>query len=50
MVTRRKRGITRENKIMMNEMSRVLQKMHDGNAIYFSAMGVDNRVERNYMH
>ncbi|MGJ8641499.1 MAG: right-handed parallel beta-helix repeat-containing protein [Opitutaceae bacterium] len=40
----------RENKIMMNEISRVLLKMHDGNAIYFSAMGVDNRVERNYMH
>ena len=40
----------RENKIIMNDISRTLLKLHDGNAIYFSAMGVDNWVERNYLH
>ncbi|TWU37914.1 hypothetical protein Q31b_47030 [Novipirellula aureliae] len=40
----------RENKIVMNDISRVLQKLHDGNAIYFSAMGSNNLAERNYMH
>ncbi|MGJ8640521.1 MAG: right-handed parallel beta-helix repeat-containing protein [Opitutaceae bacterium] len=40
----------RENKIIMNDISRTLLKLHDGNAIYFSAMGVDNLVERNYLH
>lgn len=40
----------RENKIRMNDISRTLLKLHDGNAIYFSAMGEDNLVERNYLH
>ena len=40
----------RNNKIIMNDISRTLLKLHDGNAIYFSAMGVDNWVERNYLH
>ncbi|MEP4078397.1 right-handed parallel beta-helix repeat-containing protein [Haloferula sp.] len=40
----------RENKIIMNDISRTLLKLHDGNAIYFSAMGEDNLVERNYLH
>ena len=40
----------RENKIIMNDISRTLLKLHDGNAVYFSAMGVDNWVERNYLH
>ncbi|VGO11754.1 hypothetical protein PDESU_00300 [Pontiella desulfatans] len=40
----------RENRIVMNDISRTLLKLHDGNAIYFSAMGEDNVVERNYLH
>ena len=40
----------RENKIVMNDISRTLLKLHDGNAIYFSAMGENNVVERNYLH
>ncbi|MEP4079818.1 right-handed parallel beta-helix repeat-containing protein [Haloferula sp.] len=40
----------RENRIVMNDISRTLLKLHDGNAIYFSAMGEDNLVERNYVH
>lgn len=40
----------RENRIIMNDISRTLLKLHDGNAIYFSAMGEDNWVERNYLH
>ena len=40
----------RENKILMNDISRTLLKLHDGNAIYFSAMGEDNWVEHNYLH
>ena len=40
----------RENKIVMNDISRTLLKLHDGNAIYFSAMGENNWVERNYLH
>ncbi|MGJ8641878.1 MAG: right-handed parallel beta-helix repeat-containing protein [Luteolibacter sp.] len=40
----------RENRIVMNDISRTLLKLHDGNAIYFSAMGEDNLVERNYLH
>ncbi|TWU38830.1 hypothetical protein Q31b_39080 [Novipirellula aureliae] len=41
---------SRENKISMNDISRTLLKLHDGNAIYFSAMGENNVVERNYLH
>ncbi len=40
----------RENRIVMNDISRTLLKLHDGNAIYFSAMGENNWVERNYLH
>jgi hypothetical protein len=40
----------RENRIAMNDISRVLLKLHDGNAIYFSAMGENNVVENNYLH
>ncbi|WP_283435541.1 right-handed parallel beta-helix repeat-containing protein [Neorhodopirellula lusitana] len=40
----------RENRISKNDISRTLLKLHDGNAIYFSAMGKDNVVERNYLH
>lgn len=40
----------RENRIIMNDISRTLLKLHDGNAIYFSAMGEDNLVQRNYLH
>ncbi len=40
----------RKNKIVMNDISRTLLKLHDGNAIYFSAMGENNLVERNYLH
>jgi hypothetical protein len=40
----------RENRIVMNDISRTLLKLHDGNAIYFSAMGENNVVERNYLH
>ncbi|MDF7822659.1 right-handed parallel beta-helix repeat-containing protein [Pontiellaceae bacterium B12227] len=41
---------SRENFIAMNDISRVLLKLHDGNAIYFSAMGENNVVENNYLH
>ncbi|MCM2370119.1 right-handed parallel beta-helix repeat-containing protein [Aporhodopirellula aestuarii] len=40
----------RENRISMNDISRVLLQLHDGNAIYFSAMGENNVVENNYLH
>ncbi|MDF7808675.1 right-handed parallel beta-helix repeat-containing protein [Pontiellaceae bacterium B12219] len=40
----------RENLIAMNDISHVLLKLHDGNAIYFSAMGENNVVENNYLH
>jgi len=40
----------RENRIVMNDISRTLLRLHDGNAIYFSAMGENNVVERNYLH
>ena len=40
----------RENNIMMNDISRTLLRLHDGNAIYFSANGDNNVVERNYLH
>ena len=40
----------RENKIVMNDISRTLLKLHDGNAICFSAMGENNLVQRNYLH
>ena len=40
----------RENVISMNEISRTLLKLGDGNAIYLSAMGENNILERNFMH
>ncbi|MGJ8641876.1 MAG: right-handed parallel beta-helix repeat-containing protein [Luteolibacter sp.] len=40
----------RENHIGMNDISRTLLELHDGNAIYFSAMGENNLVEHNYLH
>ena len=40
----------RANVIRMNDISRTLLKLHDGNAIYFSAMGENNLVEQNYLH
>ncbi len=40
----------RENTIAMNDISRTLLTLHDGNAIYFSAMGENNVVECNYLH
>jgi hypothetical protein len=40
----------RENHIAMNDISRTLLELHDGNAIYFSGMGENNLVERNYLH
>ena len=40
----------RENDISMNEVARTLLKLGDGNAVYFSAMGENNRLERNYLH
>ncbi|MFC1766118.1 right-handed parallel beta-helix repeat-containing protein, partial [Planctomycetota bacterium] len=40
----------RENNIMMNDISRTLLELHDGNAIYFSAMGENNVVNGNYLH
>jgi hypothetical protein len=40
----------RENQISDNEIYSVMQKLHDGNAIYFSGMGLNNIAERNYLH
>ena len=40
----------RDNLIGMNDISKTLQKLGDGNAIYLSAMGSNNRLERNFLH
>lgn len=40
----------RENVIQDNEIYRVMLELGDGNAIYLSGMGKNNRVERNYCH
>jgi hypothetical protein len=40
----------RENRIEYNEIYRVMLELHDGNGIYFSAMGKNNRAQRNYLH
>ena len=40
----------RENLITDNEIYRTMLTLGDGNGIYFSAMGISNRVERNYLH
>jgi hypothetical protein len=41
---------SRENLIEYNEIYRVMLELHDGNGIYFSAMGKNNRAVRNYFH
>ncbi len=41
---------SRENLIEYNEIYRVMLELYDGNGIYFSAMGKNNRAERNYFH
>ncbi len=41
---------SRKNLITMNEIHNIMQRLHDGNAIYFSCMGSSNRVEYNYCH
>ncbi|MFC1761204.1 right-handed parallel beta-helix repeat-containing protein [Planctomycetota bacterium] len=40
----------RKNLIAYNEIYRVMKELHDGNGIYFSGMGKDNRAEFNYIH
>lgn len=40
----------RGNRIVENEIYRVMQQLHDGNGIYFSGMGKDNIAERNFLH
>ena len=40
----------RENVITENEIYQVMLELGDGNAIYLSGMGKNNRVERNYCH
>jgi hypothetical protein len=40
----------RENQIEYNEIYRVMLELHDGNGIYFSAMGKNNRAVKNYFH
>ena len=41
---------SRENRIEYNEIYRVMLELHDGNGIYFSAMGKNNRAVMNYLH
>lgn len=41
---------SRENRIEYNEIYRVMLELYDGNGIYFSAMGKNNRAVRNYLH
>ncbi|HKJ78309.1 MAG TPA: right-handed parallel beta-helix repeat-containing protein, partial [Prolixibacteraceae bacterium] len=38
----------RENQIEYNEIYRVMLELHDGNGIYFSGMGKNNRAVKNY--
>ncbi|MCH7226222.1 right-handed parallel beta-helix repeat-containing protein [Haloferula sp. A504] len=40
----------RENRIVENEIYRVMQQLHDGNGIYFSGMGGGNIADRNFLH
>ena len=40
----------RENLIAYNKIYRVMKELHDGNGIYFSGMGKNNRAEFNYIH
>lgn len=39
-----------ENRIEYNDISRVMLRLEDGNAIYLSCMGENNRVVGNYVH
>lgn len=41
---------SRENNIEYNELYRVMLELGDGNGIYFSAMGKNNRAQYNYLH
>jgi hypothetical protein len=41
---------SRENCIEYNEIYRTMLELHDGNGIYFSAMGKNNRAVKNYLH
>jgi len=38
----------RENRIEYNEIYRVMLELHDGNGIYFSGMGKNNKAVKNY--
>ncbi len=40
----------RENRISDNEIHHVMKVLHDGNAIYFSGMGLNNIAEQNFCH
>lgn len=40
----------RENEIARNDLSRVMEVMGDGNAIYISGTGAGNRVGHNFIH
>jgi hypothetical protein len=40
----------RENLIEYNDIYRVMLELHDGNGIYFSGMGKNNRAVRNFFH
>jgi hypothetical protein len=40
----------RENRIVYNDIYRVMLELHDGNGIYFSGMGKHNVAEYNYIH
>jgi hypothetical protein len=41
---------SRENRIEYNEIYNVMLELHDGNGIYFSAMGKNNLAQYNYLH
>jgi hypothetical protein len=39
-----------ENRIEYNDISRVMLRLEDGNAIYLSCMGINNHLTGNYIH
>ncbi len=39
-----------ENRVEYNDISRVMLRLEDGNAIYLSCMGINNRLVGNYIH
>ena len=39
-----------ENQIEANDISRVMLRLEDGNAIYLSCMGINNHLTGNYIH